>query len=165
MTAMRSNESRQPTPEGRLRCFLSLLARRGCTLRSVSMNALGNALTLFALLLSSCAHQETRQKVSATEAQQHIVGTWWCDHYAPDGPFYLVTFHQDGRWTSVNTNTPTESPRQAYWRVDTSGMLLITKTRDALPSSNLEMFVPDSVTERRMVFGQPSTAGRITFTK
>lgn len=129
------------------------------------MNALVRTLALFALLLSGCAHQEMRQKVSAAEVQQHIVGTWWCDHYSPDGPFYLVTFHPDGRWTSVSTNTPNKSAHQAYWRVDTSGALLVTKTRDALPSSNLEMFVPNSITERRMVFGQPSTAGRITFTK
>lgn len=129
------------------------------------MNALLRILPLLAVLLGGCVHRDTRQKVSAAEVQQHIVGTWWCDHYSPDGPFYRVTFHPDGRWTSVSTNAPNESPRQAYWRVDTSGMLLVTKTRDALPSSNLEMFVPDSITERQMVFGQPSTAGRITFTK
>jgi hypothetical protein len=129
------------------------------------MNALVKMLALFALLLGGCAHHEMRQKISAPEVQQHVVGTWWCDHYSPDGPFYRVTFHPDGQWTSVRTNSPDEGASQAYWRVDTDGVLIVTKTRDALPSSNLEMFIPDSITERRMVFSQPSTAGRITFTK
>lgn len=136
-----------------------------CTRHGISVKSPGKILPLIALLLGSCAHHDMRQEVSPSEVQQHIVGTWWCDHYFPEGPFYLVTFHPDGRWTCASTNTPPERTREAYWRVTTNGMLLITQTRDALPSSNMEMFVPDSVTERRMIFGQPSVAGRITFTK
>jgi len=129
------------------------------------MNQLVRILPLLVLLMSGCAYQDMRQKVSAAEVQGHIVGAWWCDKYSPEGPFYLVTFHPDGRWTCASTNAPTKRTREAYWRVMTDGMLLVTQKREALPSSNIEMFVPHFITERRMVFGQPSVAGRITFTK
>ncbi len=140
------------------------------------MTTVVKIINALALLFTGCAHDAAREKapaaelqhqgkVSAAELRRHVVGTWWCDHYSVDGPFYLVTFHPDGRWTCVSTNAPGESAREAYWRVTTDGLLLVTKTRGALPSSNLEMFEPDSITDRRMVFSQPSTAGGITFSK
>ena len=93
------------------------------------MNALVKILPLLALLLGGCVYRDTHQKVSASEVQQHIIGTWWCDHYSPDGPFYRITFHPNGRWTCASTNIPLERTREAYWRVTTNGMLLVTKTR------------------------------------
>ncbi len=129
------------------------------------MNSTLRILPVLALLLSGCVHHAVHEKVSAAEVPQRIVGTWWCDNYYVKGPFSLVTFHPDGRWTCVRTNTPDDGVREAYWRVATNGTLFITKARDALPSSNLEIFVPDSITERQMVLGHPSVAGRITFTR
>ena len=95
--------------------------------------------------------------------REHIVGSWSFDNYNPDGPFLFVTFSPDGRWSSVSTNSPAKQRRDGYWQVTTGGVLLITKTKDALPQSNDEVYVLDHMTDNELVFGHPSVAGRMTF--
>ena len=121
-------------------------------------------------LLTACKHPESQysephQTVSATDLQEHIIGSWWYDAYNPDGPVTRVTFSPDGRWSLLHTNTPSGQKRDGYWRVTPDGVLLLTKTKDALPDSNEQIFILDRLTDTEMIFGHPSMAGRMTFKK
>ena len=135
-----------------------------------------NALLLISLgcLLTACRQTEPHSAASAAELhttvpaaelRAHIVGSWWFDNYNPDGPFVLFTFSPDGQLSVLHTNSPDKQVRHLYWRVDWDGILIVTKTRDALPGSNDEMFFLDHMTDGEMVFGHPSVAGRMTFKK
>ena len=131
-------------------------------------------------LLTSCKQTPTQeppvlassphQIVPAADLRAHLVGSWWCDNYFPEGPWLHVTFSPDGRWSSVNTNNPIAQTNFAFWRVEEKGSVIITKSRDALPGAdglafNDEIFIVDHMSDTEIVFGQPSIGGRITFKK
>ena len=122
-------------------------------------------LLLLGCLVTACQHTESHPTVSATELRAQIVGSWWYDDYNPDGPFVHVTFSPDGRFSSLNTNSPSAKRHDGYWRVTPDGVLLVTQTKDALPQSNNEMFILDRLTDTEMIFSHLSVAGRMTFKK
>lgn len=129
---------------------------------SVSPSCCVSLLSL-SCLLTACAHQP----LQPSNLRAQIVGMWWFDDYNPAGPFDLVTFYPDGRFSSSNPRNPGVE-HNAYWRVEADGTLLITRTKDALPNSNAwndDIFVLDHMTGTEMVFAHPSVAGRMTFRK
>ncbi len=116
------------------------------------------------LLVAGCRHVETSRQVSDQELRQHILGTWKTDGYvAQDFPF-TVTFESDGRWQRLGPERYTPLPRGGFWRAS-QGALLLTHEPNALPKTNLEMFIPLRFAEDEIVFGHPSAGDRIKFKK
>ena len=128
----------------------------------------------FIFLATACKHPGpvSQQPPTAAEIQQKIVGTWFLDQWSPDGTprTITVTFGADGSFESSRNFTdlfepgPQPAGNQTYtamWQA-TNGYFTVTKS-NALPNSNLQMFVVDRLSDHEMVCGHPSVGGREKF--
>lgn len=120
------------------------------------------AITLPALVLVAvaCRHpgHVRQQPLTAAEIQQKIVGTWFLDQWFDGAPSTItVTFGADGSFESSRG----PQKHHAMWHA-TDGYFTVTKS-NALPSSNLQMFVVDRLDDHEMICGHPSVAGRDKF--
>ncbi len=137
------------------------------------MRSVITSLALF-LVITACKHpsQVRERPPTAAEIRQKIVGTWFLHKWAPDGAARVitVTFGADGSFESSRNFTdffgaaPRSSSDQTYhamWRA-ADGYFTVTKS-NALPNSNLQMFMVDRLDEHEMICGHPSVGDRDRF--
>ena len=129
---------------------------------------------VWVLMVAACSHPRPLQieRPTASEIREKIVGTWFLDQWSSDGTPETITvvFGADGNFESSRNFTdffpqpPEAGHGQAYhamWQA-TDGYFTVTRN-NALPNSNLQMFVVDHLDDHRMVCGHPSVAGRDKF--
>lgn len=132
-----------------------------------------------ALILTSCAHTDTRQThYSVSEIRTKAVGTWTCDAWHDSGgpSMITVTFKADGSFQSASKELasnffdpfePAQSKigdqwiHKGVWRAH-DGYIDVSKTGEQ-PATSCGRLLLERLSDDEMVCSRESEAGLITF--